>query len=284
MRQWKEKVAVITGAASGIGGGLARRCAELGMHVVVADVDRTGLDELEAAIASTAASTLVAPTDVRDDAAVEALAARVFDAHGKVHLLFNNAGVLVAGKCWERSIEDWRWNLDVNVMGVVHGIVSFVPRMLAQGEAGRVINTSSIGGLLGGGTFLGPYQTSKHAVVALTETLYAELELEDAPIAASVLCPGEVATGIFNSDRLRSEEERNHLGSEVERDFHESVASGVAAGLKPDEFALRVFEGLEAGNFWLIPQPEFKPLFEMRTRSILDGTNPISTASLMEGR
>lgn len=284
MSQWKDQVAVITGAASGIGGGLSRRCAELGMHVVAADVDRAGLEVLESDIRSTAASLRVELTDVTDADAVESLAASAFDAYGKVNLLFNNAGVLVAGKSWERSVKDWRWNLDVNVMGVVHGIVSFVPRMLTQGAPGRVINTASIGGLMGGGTFMGPYQASKHAVVALSETLYAELQLEDAPVEASVLCPGEVATGIFNSDRLRPAAEHNQLGSEVEREFHGMVAESVAEGLGAEEFALRVFEGIEAGRFWLLPQPEFKPFFEKRVKSILDETNPISTRDLMEER
>src|SRR5690606_20990427 len=148
-------------------------------------------------------SVITAKLDVSDAAAVEALAASVFETHGKVNLLFNNAGVLVDGKSWERSLDDWRWIFDVNVMGVIHGIRSFVPRMLSQGEAGRVINTSSIGGLMGGGAFMGPYQSTKHAVTALSETLFRELAQESAPVSASVLCPAEVAPAIWESARLR---------------------------------------------------------------------------------
>jgi NAD(P)-dependent dehydrogenase (short-subunit alcohol dehydrogenase family) len=284
MSSWSGKVAVITGAGSGIGAGLSRHCAQLGMHVVAADIDRAGLEAVTESASAEAASWIVESTDVTDDAQVEALAARTFAEHGRVNLLFNNAGVLVSGKSWERRIEDWQWNLDVNVMGVIRCIRSFVPRMLEQGEAGRVINTASIGGLLGGGAFMGPYQTSKHAVVALTETLYNELELEPAPIAASVLCPGEVATGIFHSDRLRAPEQRNELRSEAERQFHDAVAGSVAEGLTPDEFAVRVFEGIDAGRFWLLPQREFLPMFEMRTKSIVEGTNPPSTAEVMARR
>lgn len=220
MADWNGQVAVITGAASGIGAGLARHASALGMRVVATDVDRDGLEALEDLAG-------IEPwcVDVTDPDDVEALAAEVFDIHGRVNLLFNNAGVLVDGKSWERSAKDWQWSLNVNVMGVVHGIRSFVPRMLAQGEAGRVINTSSIGGLLGGSAFLGPYQGTKHCITAISETLYAELALEDAPITASVLCPGEVVSGIWESGRLRPPEDRYVLSSEAEHAFHDTVAT-----------------------------------------------------------
>ena len=201
MGDWQGKVAVITGAASGIGAGLAGHCLELGMHVVAADVDAQGLRLLEnQAPASPAGSLGTTLLDVRSQPEVEALARDVFERFGEVSLLFNNAGVLVDGKSWERAERDWRWIIDVNVMGVVHGITAFVPRMLAQGTPGRIINTSSIGGLLGGGPYLAPYQGTKHMITALTESLFQELAVEQAPVTASVLCPGEVATGIWSSD------------------------------------------------------------------------------------
>src|SRR5690606_33402962 len=155
-------------------------------------------------------------------------------------------GVLVDGKSWERPMRDWRWSFEVNVYGVIHGIRSFVPRMLKQGEPGRVVNTSSQGGLMGGGTFMGPYQASKHAVAALSETLYAELSLEQAPVMASCVCPAEVATGIWKSDRLRPNTEHTHLGSDRERQFHDAVAGAVAKSLSPDVFAAQVFAAIEA--------------------------------------
>jgi NAD(P)-dependent dehydrogenase (short-subunit alcohol dehydrogenase family) len=276
MSTWKDQVAVITGAASGIGAGLAAHCAGLGMHVLAGDVDDAGLTALATRTEGPAASLRTVHTDVSSSASVETLAQLAFDAHGQVNLLFNNAGVLVDGKSWERSERDWRWNLDVNVMGVVNGIRSFVPRMLEQGAPGRVVNTSSIGGLIGGGAFMGPYQASKHAVVAISETLFGELSLEAAPIEASVLCPGDVATGIWESDRLRSDAERNELRSDAERAFHDILSGQVAAGIDPAELARRCFEGIDAGRFWILPQPGFKPMFELCVERILAESEPPS--------
>ncbi|MEM1110542.1 MAG: SDR family NAD(P)-dependent oxidoreductase [Pseudomonadota bacterium] len=280
MDSWQGQVAVVTGAASGIGRGLARHCLGLGMTVIATDVDGAGLDDLSRSCDG-AARLATHIVDVSDEAAVEALAQRVFDQHGRVNLLFNNAGVLVDGKSWERSSRDWRWLLDVNVMGVVHGIRAFVPRMLKQGEAARVVNTSSIGGLLGGGAYMALYQGTKHMVTAISESLFQELALEPEPVSVSVLCPAEVATGIWESDRLRPEAERNVLGSEAEQQTHDMIAQGVAAGLNCDEFSQRVFEGIDAGKFWLLPQPDFKPMFAARTESIMDETQPRSMMELL---
>lgn len=273
MTDWTEQVAVISGAASGIGAGLARHASQLGMVVIATDLDREGLEALGV--------DHIKCVNVADPEAVEALAADVFERYGKVNLLFNNAGVLVDGKSWERSVEDWRWSLNVNVMGVVHGIRSFVPRMLEQGEAGRVINTSSIGGLLGGGAYMGPYQGTKHCITSITETLYNELSLEEAPISASVLCPAEVATGIWESDRLRTDQKQNELGSDAEKQFHDLVAGAVAAGLSPEVFAGKVFAAIEDDKFWLLPQPEFKSQYQLRFDSIMSGDNPPTMAEIM---
>ncbi|MFK8020501.1 MAG: SDR family NAD(P)-dependent oxidoreductase [Pseudomonadales bacterium] len=281
MSNWQNKIAVVTGAGSGIGAGLARYCAAQGMQVIACDISTEGLAELTKSAANHGANIHPQVLDVRVADDVEKLAEKVFDEYGHVSLLFNNAGVLVDGKSWERSTRDWQWIIDVNVMGVIHGIRSFVPRMLAQGQAGRVINTSSIGGLLGGGAYMAPYQGTKHMVTALSETLYQELQLEDAPITASVLCPGEVITGIWESDRLRPEEEHNVLASEAERQSHDQIAGSVAAGLTPDHFAQLAFQGIEADKFWLLPQPQFKPLLDKRHQSITEESNPLGMAELM---
>lgn len=283
MSNWQGKVCVVTGAGSGIGGGLARHAAAGGMHVIGADVDAPGLAQLERTIRSRGQSIETHRTDVRDEQAVEALASHVFAKHGKVSLLFNNAGVLVDGKSWERPMRDWRWSFEVNVFGVIHGIRSFVPRMLEQGEPGRVVNTSSQGGLMGGGTFMGPYQASKHAVAALSETLYAELALENAPISASCVCPSEVATGIWKSDRLRPAEERNRLASEGEKEFHDAVAGAVAKSMSPDQFAAQVFAAIEADRFWIVPDDAFfRQVVELRTRCIVEGRSPPATGDIMQ--
>lgn len=281
MTRWKGKVAVVTGAASGIGAALARHCAAQGMQVVAADVDTAGLEALAAQVSAENGALKPVHLDVTSSAAVEAFASVVFAEHGCVNLLFNNAGVLVDGKSWERRVEDWRWIIEVNVMGVINGIRSFVPKMLGQGEEGRVINTSSIGGLLGGGAYMAPYQGTKHMVTAITESLYQELKEEEAPISASVLCPAEVATGIWESDRLRPESERNVLQSEQEQQSHDAIAGGVAEGLRPEEFAPLVFAGIEAEKFWLLPQPGFKGILEMRHKSVMEETDPLGMAELM---
>ena len=266
---WDDKIAVITGAASGIGAGLARYALDLGMTVYAADLDGARLQTLDSS-----SNLHCSGLDVTDAGQLEALATKVFARHGQVNLLFNNAGVLVDGKSWERSDEDWHWTFEVNVMGVVNGIRAFVPRMLQQGAPGRIINTSSIGGLLGGGPYLAPYQGTKHYITSLTESLYRELELEDAPVTASVLCPGEVASGIWSSERNRPRDQHNKLGSDTEKAFRTAQSENVAAGMTPEEFARKVFQGIEAGNFWILPQPEFKELFRQRAASILDETAP----------
>lgn len=277
MSDWSDQVAVITGAASGIGAGLARHALNQGMQVIAADVDADGLRELSAQAGRLRTESL----DVRDEDAVQRFADSIFVEHAAVNLLFNNAGVLVDGKTWERSIRDWRWILDVNVMGVVNGLRSFVPHMLAQNQAGRIVNTASIGGLLGGSAYMGLYQGTKHMIVALTESLFQELAAEEAPITASVLCPAEVATAIMESDRLRSEEQHNVLTSEAEQQTHAALQQGIASAVSVDDFAELVFDGIEANKFWLLPQPDFKPLFEARSNSVLNETDPQSMMELL---
>lgn len=267
-REWMGQVVVITGAASGIGAGLARHALKLGMVVYAADLDGAGLAAL-----GDSANLYKSGLDVTDAGQMEALAARVFGQQGRVNLFFNNAGVLIDGKSWERRPEDWRWLLDVNVMGVVHGIRSFVPRMLAQGAPGRIINTSSIGGLLGGWPYMAPYQGSKHMVTAMTESLHQELLLEAGDVSASVLCPGEVATAIWSAERNRPAHERNKLNSDAERAMHESMTERVAAGQSPEEFAAWVFARIAEDRFWLVPQEGLEGLRD-RTENIIEGGTP----------
>ena len=186
MRDFKGKVAVITGAASGIGRGIARQCAAEGMKVALADIDEEGLHGLSRELLDQGASAEVFVTDVRDFKSVDALAHSSQDVFGSVHLVFNNAGVMLGGYAWERSEDDWRWVLDVNFFGVVKGLRAFIPLLLEQGEEAHVVNTASIGGLMVG-PFLSPYIVSKHAVVALTESVYYELQTLDAEVGISAL-------------------------------------------------------------------------------------------------
>lgn len=273
---FKNQVAVITGAASGIGRGLANKAAQLGMRVVIADVDAQGLQTVEQELRAQGIEVLAQRVDVTRFESVQALADASFATFGAVHLLFNNAGVLVDGISWQRSVEDWRWSFDVNVMGVIHGIKAFVPRMLAAKEAGVVVNTASMGGLLSG-AYLGPYMATKHAVVSITETLHFELLGEQTPLRAAVLCPGEVATGIWHSERLRTDEygAKGDFSSQAESATHDFLTNSVAQGISPQKLAELAFDGIAAGKFWLFSHPDsLKALLASRVQSIMDESVP----------
>jgi NAD(P)-dependent dehydrogenase (short-subunit alcohol dehydrogenase family) len=275
MQSYENKVAVITGAASGIGRGLATKAAALGMKVVIADVDAHSLQDVEQALRKQGANVLATDADVADYASVRSLADAAFKRFGSVNLLFNNAGVLIDGISWERSVEDWRWSFDVNVMGVIHGMKAFIPRMLAAGEEGVVVNTASQAGLIVG-QFLGPYTASKHAVVGITETLNAELRILDAKIRAAVLCPGEVATQIWDSERLRPRHygKKPEFSTPEEAGFRAAVSGGVSQGMSAAQLADFVFEALSQNKFWLFPHQNFKPIFTARYESIMNETPP----------
>jgi NAD(P)-dependent dehydrogenase (short-subunit alcohol dehydrogenase family) len=275
-QSFNNQVAVITGAASGIGRGLANKAAQLGMRVAIADVDASGLQVVEQELRAHGAEVLARRVDVTRFESVQELADAVDAAFGGVHLLFNNAGVLVDGISWQRSVEDWRWSFDVNVMGVIHGIKAFVPRMLAARQAGVVINTASMGGLLSG-AYLGPYMATKHAVVSITETLHFELLGEQTPLRAAVLCPGEVATGIWHSERLRTDEygEKGEFSSQAETATHDFLTHSVAKGISPQQLAELAFDGIAAGKFWLFSHPDsLKTLLAARVQSIMDESVP----------
>lgn len=195
-------VAVVTGAASGIGHGIARSLAGAGAAVVLVDIEGPRLEKATSELAERGARVRSVATDVSSPEAVEALADRVHEWFGRVHILCNNAGVAAGGGAlWETSEADWSWVLGVNLMGIVHGIRAFVPRMLAHGEPGHVVNTSSILGLTTGGGSI--YGVSKHAVTRLSEGLYCDLREREAALGVSVLCPGLVATRIMSSARNR---------------------------------------------------------------------------------
>lgn len=278
MDQFRGRTAVVTGAASGIGRALALHCAEEGMLVVVADVDDAGLEETRKACIDRGAKAIAVRTDVSKSESVEALAAAARTAFDKIHLVFNNAGVLVAGCAWERSVAEWEWVLGVNLFGCIHGARVFLPILIEQGEPAHLVNTASVGGLLTG-PFLAPYIVSKHAVVALTEVLYHELAAKNVAVGVSCLCPGAVATGIAGSERVRPAEKgaATRLGSEAEQAFLTGLEAGIAAGMSPTDLARRTFEGIREGRFWILPDPMYEEAFEARARSIVSGVNPLQT-------
>jgi NAD(P)-dependent dehydrogenase (short-subunit alcohol dehydrogenase family) len=248
------KVAVVTGAGSGIGRGLVQRCVQAGMRVVAADVEAGALDETVASAADGAAIGVV--TDVSDGTAVEALAQRAYDTFGAVHLLCNNAGVFQAGVLWDRTVADWEWVLGVNVWGIIHGIRAFVPRMIASGEPGHIVNTSSLAGVVSN-AYSGPYTTSKFAALGLTECLAHDLAAANAPIGASVLVPGAVNTRIAESTRNRPENLAEGIGAADASFVDQMLAKQSETGADPLHVADLVLDAVQRGQFVIPTSPGY---------------------------
>lgn len=250
MKTLKGRTAVITGAGSGIGRALALQCAGQGMQVVLADVDEPGLAET-ARLIDRRECTFLVPTDVSNPDAMETLAERTYGYTGDAGVLFNNAGVASGGWIWESTPEDWAWILGVNLMGVVHGIRAFVPRMLAEQRPGHIVNTASAAGLISVAA-ASAYCASKHAVVTLSECLHHELQLKKADIGVSVLCPSFVQTGIVDSERHRPATLRRSSDPHVPRD--PNLERGMrSATLSATDVARMTIEGVIDGSFYLVP-------------------------------
>ena len=251
MEVFAGRVAVVTGAASGIGRGLARHAAREGMRVVLADVEAEALDEAAGEVGALGAETLAVRTDVSREADVQALAAAAYDRFGAVHLLCNNAGVFQAGVVWQRTQADWDWVVGVNVWGILHGIRAFVPRLLEQGGDAHIVNTASMAGLISV-AYSGPYVVSKFAAAALTECLAHDLRAHGASIGVSCLVPGLVDTRIADSTRNRPDEPPSEVTAPdhhfVAQVLREQTATG---GRHPDEVAAIAFDAVRAGQFWI---------------------------------
>src|SRR4051794_5426699 len=189
METFEGRTAVVTGAASGMGRAFAERFGALGMHVVLADVEEPRLVEVAASMRESGIEVLPVVTDVADGSSVDALAAKAFDTYGAVHVLCNNAGVGGGGPLAQLTTQHWEWVLGVNVWGVIHGLRAFLPTMIESGEEGHIVNTASMAGMIAG-PMMGPYNATKFAVVAISETLHAEMTMNSTNIGVSVLCPG----------------------------------------------------------------------------------------------
>jgi NAD(P)-dependent dehydrogenase (short-subunit alcohol dehydrogenase family) len=273
MDDFEGKVAVVTGAASGIGRALVGRFGAAGMRVVLADVERAALDRTAAVVARDigADRVLAVPTDVRDEHQVDALAAATFDRFGTAHVLCNNAGVGVGGLTWTVPADRWRWIVDVNLLSVAHGIRAFVPRMIDQGD-GHVVNTASAAGLLTGPA-MAPYYATKHAVVALSESLHFDLQLTGAAgVGVSVLCPEWVRTNIADSERNRPDgvgempplvgaddaapAGGGEAGDGTEGGGMRDIVQGlVDGGLDPSDVADEVLAAVRSRRFWIVTHP-----------------------------
>lgn len=278
MKEFKDKVAVITGAASGIGRGLAERCAQEGMKVVLADIEEKALTETEKEMKAAGASVLAVLTDVSKASDIEALARKTLDAFGAVHLLCNNAGVGPgAAYIWERTVADWKWVMGVNLWGVIHGVRVFVPIMLEQDTECHIVNTASVGGLISS-PHLGVYKVTKHGVVTLSETLYHELAQRGAKINVSVLCPAYVNTRIMDAERNRPAELQNDPAAEKTNPeglaVHQAMREAVQAAMSPQQAADRVFNAIREEKFYIFTDPEWKPVMQMRMEDIIQERNP----------
>ena len=253
MRDFEGKVAVVTGAASGMGRAFAERFAQEGMKVVLADIEKPALDAAVTELRQQELDVLGVVTNVAEPESVEELARRTLEAFGKVHVVCNNAGVTRQGgqAVWEYSLKDWQWLMGVNFWGVLHGIRTFVPIMLDQDEEGHVVNTSSIAGLVVGS---GAYGATKHAVVSLSESLYTELRARNARIGVSLLCPGLVATRIADAERNRPPELQNEgetMSEEARRRIEGSMEWAATDGLPPSRVAEIVLNGIRDDQFYL---------------------------------
>ncbi len=271
MNTFTGKTAVITGAASGFGRELAILCAQEGMNLVLSDVDAQGLSGTQALLPN-GTRTLLQTCNVGDAAEVESLAQQAYARFGSVALLFNNAGVAVGGPTWTTTLEDWKWVLDVNLMGVVHGVRSFVPRMLQQTEPAHVINTASVAGLLSVPAS-SVYCVSKHAVVTLSECLHHELTAASAAIKVSVLCPAFVNTGIADAARNRPKElaAANPLAAPYEERVRQATRAGK---LSAADIARITFDAIREERFYILPHRAIKAAVEMRMQDILNERTP----------
>lgn len=277
MKEFKDKVAVVTGAASGIGRALAGRCLKEGMKVVLADVESGALAETRQEIARPGYEVLPVETDVSKTEEVEALAQKTVDTFGEVHLLFNNAGVAAGAALWESTLNDCRWVMGVNLWGVIHCVRAFVPIMLAQDSDCHIVNTSSIGGL---NTYhpSALYQLTKHGIVALSEQLHHDLALRGTKIRVSVLCPGFVCTRIMDAERNRPEIYRNEPAKIVEDpktgDENQAFRQMVQNGMSPETVANYVFTAITEEKFYIFTHPELNFLIKARMEGLASGRNP----------
>lgn len=280
MQNFQNKVAVITGGASGFGREFAVIGARLGMKLVLADVQQDALDKTKAELEAQGAQVLAMRCDVRMAEQVQALADATMERFGSVHLVFNNAGVASGGLIWENSIADWEWVLGVNLWGVIHGVRIFTPLMLecAKKEAGyegHIVNTASMAGLLSAPN-MGVYNVSKHAVVSLSETLYQDLQLIKAPVGASVLCPYFVPTGISQSHRNRPEDVKMSAGPTTSQVVAQVVSEkAVSSGkVTAAEVAERTFNAIKDGQFYIYSHPQALGNVQTRMEDILLTRNP----------
>ena len=280
MKTFDQKVAVITGAASGLGRAFADKAAALNMKLVLSDVRDAPLQLALKELQTQGATAVALAGDVSKSEDIEALANLAMDKFGAVNCLFNNAGVGCGGLVWESTVKDWEWVLNVNLWGVIHGVRIFTPLMLASAKSdpdyeGHIVNVSSIAGLISP-HLMGVYNVSKHAVVALSESLYHDLAKTEPRVQASVLCPGFTPTGISQSHVSRPEEMKNvEAPSASMQEAQAMVAKAVGGGrLTAADVAEKTFQAIRDSQFYILTHPRFIPLVKARLDDIAALRNP----------
>jgi NAD(P)-dependent dehydrogenase (short-subunit alcohol dehydrogenase family) len=275
MKEVKNKVAVVTGAASGIGRAMAETFLAAGMKVVLSDIDERALAETTKALGAAGAEAHAVLTDVSQPEQVDDLAKQTLQRFGAVHVLCNNAGIYLGGEpSWTSSLSDWRWMLGVNLMGAVHGIRSFLPIMLRQDSEAHIVNTASMGGLVATGSTL--YGTAKSAVVGLSENLHVEMVRGGLKPRVSVLCPSLVATNILSTSRrtrpAEFEGEPQSAAAAESRDQHRNwAAEALQQGLDPRVVGAQVLEAIRTERLYILTHPKLNPFIKRRTKGMLKG-------------
>lgn len=277
MKQLQGRVAVVTGAGSGIGRALALGYGAEGCNVVVADVQDDARDETLVMLDSAGVSALGVKTDVTEADSVEALAAATIERFGEVHIVCNNAGVGGGGLIKDQQLVDWKWVIDVSLWGVIHGVHHFLPHLRSVDEA-HIMSTASVAGLVSG-PGLGPYNAAKHGVVAIMETLHHEMERDDdCNVGVSVLCPGVVNTNIITAqrnrpDHLKREKKTGAAGKDAKK-FNNAIAEALANGMDPADVAACVIDANKNDQFWVLSHPEHLDDITHRSQSLHTQTNP----------
>lgn len=275
MENLKDKVAVVTGAGSGIGKAMAERFVAEGMKVVLADVDEVRLRSVEAQLTEVGGDVFPVAVDTALEESVQALAHKALDQYGAAHVLCNNAGVVGTGDPWTGPMSVWEWVVGINLYGVIHGIRAFLPIMQEQGE-GHIVNTASMAGLVAM-PGAAPYNVTKHGVVALSEGLFIELKSTASPVGVSVLCPGFVRTELMDkmswADRLGAQPAAS--SNPVSQFMDQMLRDGVENGISPADVARRVVDAIRAEQFWILTHDDFADAPVERMRRAVTQENPI---------
>tara|TARA_R110002072_G_scaffold43340_24_gene121913 strand:+ start:3550 stop:4404 length:855 start_codon:yes stop_codon:yes gene_type:complete len=276
MNEFKDKTAVVTGGASGIGRALGELFLARGMNVVLADIEQSALDATVAALAAAGGNCIGVVTDVSRAEDVQKLADTALAEFGAIHIACNNAGVFAGGLLWEQSLADYQWQLDVNVWGVIHGIRTFVPIMAAQDSECHIVNTASMAAVTAM-PYSGIYHMTKHAVLSVSESLYHELAFHVPNVKVSVLCPEAINTGIAASERNRPESysrDGDIVASDARSLVSQALAESVASGLGPEVMAQRVLDAIVEERFYILSEEAWREAANVRLEDVRLGRNP----------